>query len=117
MPQLDKLRSLSTTGDCTYSQFYLTILYLYQAFLTDRAITDGNIELQGNECLKEIKKFYVLDCNFNSLFNTGDGPLLLSDSIFLLSFLSLRLFVFYPDHKEIVVHFTQDIYREITVNI
>lgn len=37
-------------------KFYLTLISsnLYQAFIKDRAITDGNIELQGNECLKEI---------------------------------------------------------------
>lgn len=53
VPQLDKLRSLSKTSDCTYSDILFNH-YFYQGFITDRAITEGNLELQGNECLKEI---------------------------------------------------------------
>lgn len=53
VPQLDKLRSLSKTSDCTYSDILFNHCF-YQGFITDRAITEGNLELQGNECLKEM---------------------------------------------------------------
>lgn len=86
MPQLDKLQSLSRTGDFTYSQNVFAVndlmnhnlfrTYLYQVLITDRAITDGKPELQGNECLKTCEIICepcltIIDHIFDSLFITG----------------------------------------------
>lgn len=50
MPQLEKQRLLSTTGE----RVRFDSVIIYSDFITDRAITGGSLKLQGNECLKVI---------------------------------------------------------------